>query len=412
MKKQLKLFNHTGRICKKCNCGRKEKMKKIKVGAYKFCLGADGGSEKFLQTVLANLPKDKFDVDAYYTNAAPYLGSDWVHPDNNPENLEYLRKNGVNLFPVHVDNKDIRQPNHPWVGTNFYDIFDESKYDVLVTVRAGHRESPTCELTSKPIIEIVTLPNMADNQSNIFKSVHISEFQKQSWIQAGGNPAKATVIPLISETIKQSGEDLKTELKIPENDFVFGFHQREDDGIFSPISLEAYKNVMTDSTWFVIMGGSKLYSRFAEANGLKNFVQLPFSGDESVKDKFLATLDVYAHARKDGETFGLAIAEAMSYGLPILSHAAPAMGHVETIGDAGFVCKTIEEYSSYMKMLSEQHTNEFHNAYSSLARKAKERFDSEYSVKSMIKKFVTIFEAANKENEKDTMSDEDFWASV
>jgi glycosyltransferase involved in cell wall biosynthesis len=415
-KKSLKIaVTHKG-ICKNCKCGKKEQMevKKTKVAAIKFCLGADGGSEKFLQTIIAHLPKDKFEVDAYYTNAASYLGSDWQHPDNNPQNLERLKKAGVNLIPVHVEHKDVRIPTHDWVGTNFFELFDESKYDVVMTVRAGHKEFPYHLITKTPIIEIVTLPGMADRQGNIFKSVHISNFQKNSWVAAGGDESKAIVVPIVSDLPKQSGQDMRKELGIDSVEgFVFGFHQREDDGIFSPVSLEAYKKIMNDKTWFVIMGGSKLYSKFAESNGLKNFIQLPFSGDDLVKDQFLATLDVYAHARRDGETFGLAIAEAMSYGLPVLSHAAPAMGHVETIGDAGFVCNTVDEYADYMaKLLTHGENLEGLKFYGTLADHAVHRYTTEYSVPAVVDKFLAIFDEIEKEKLKDTMSDEDFWTQM
>lgn len=387
--------------------------KKIKIAAVKFAMFASGGTEKFIQTIIANLPKDKFEVDAYYTNAAPYVGNDYKHIDNDQVNIDYVKNHGVNVIPIKVGYKDVSTPTHEWLGTDFYEKFDETKYDMLLTARAGHSEAPCCHLKNIPIIELVTLPGMADRQSNIVKSVHISNFQLQTWVQAGGDVNKSIVIPIVSDLLKMSGDDLRKELKIDEdNGFVFGFHQREDDGIFSPVSLEAYKKVMRDDTWFVIMGGSKLYSRFAEANQLKNFIQIPFSSDPKIKDKFLATLDVFAHARKDGETFGLSISEAMSYGLPILSHAAPAMGHVETIGNAGFVCNSVDEYANYMQRLYNHTEINDMELYGKLAKNAKARYQIEYSVDAAMNKFFEIFDKALTEKQKDKMSDEDFWASV
>ena len=49
-------------------------MEKIKVAFIKFGGMANGGTEKYLQTIAAHLPKDEFDVDFFYCDAAPYIG--------------------------------------------------------------------------------------------------------------------------------------------------------------------------------------------------------------------------------------------------------------------------------------------------------------------------------------------------
>ena len=86
------------------------------------------------------------------------------------------------------------------------------------------------------------------------------------------------------------------------------------------------------------MGGSKKYTEQAKALKLTNFYQIDFDFDKNSEEIFLNTLDVFAHGRKDGETFGLAIAEGMRNSLPIVSHRnVYNNGHVETVGNAGKV---------------------------------------------------------------------------
>ena len=53
----------------------------IKVAFIKFGGMANGGTEKYLQTIAAHLPKDEFEVDFFYCDAAPYIGSDFKHLD-------------------------------------------------------------------------------------------------------------------------------------------------------------------------------------------------------------------------------------------------------------------------------------------------------------------------------------------
>ena len=52
-------------------------MGRSKVAFIKFGGMAFGGTEKVLQTIDSELPKDKYNVDYFYCDAAPYIGSDY-----------------------------------------------------------------------------------------------------------------------------------------------------------------------------------------------------------------------------------------------------------------------------------------------------------------------------------------------
>ena len=52
--------------------------------------------------------------------------------------------------------------------------------------------------------------------------------------------------------------------------FVFGLHQRDDNGIFSPIPLEAYDEIESDDTMFFILGGGSNYRKQASDLGLRS----------------------------------------------------------------------------------------------------------------------------------------------
>lgn len=369
-------------------------MKKIKIAFVKFGGLAAGGTEKALQTIAANLPKDKFDVDYYYCDAAPYLGSDYKHGDTDPHRKAYMESKNVNLIKFNVAFKDVRNPVHTWVDTNFWDLFKESEYDILQTGRSGHPEYPFTQINNITQIDLITLPGMAERKPNVYKTVHISAFQANTWIQAGGDPSKIAIIPLFDEMPKITTKNFRKNLGLKKQ-FVFGLHQRDDDGIYSPVPLMAYKRVELehDDVAFVLMGGSVKYKEQAVALGLKNFHHLPHSGDKNQIHEFLQTLDVYAHGRADGETFSLAISEALYHGLPVISHIAPAMGHVETIGDAGLVAHSLEEYTGEMLKLKQ---NKEH--YDSLKKIATERFANNFSLEANINKFVELYIEASKSN--------------
>ena len=152
--------------------------------------------------------------------------------------------------------------------------------------------------------------------------------------------------------------------------------------------LKAYKRIQT-SKIFSILGGSKKYSDQAKLN-LKNFKQLPSSADTKIIGKFLNTLDVYTHGRKHGETMGLVLTEAMSYGLPIISHRAESNAQVEVIGNAGrvFYKRNIFSYSGEMKRL--ENNSEYYNLKS---KNSLDRFNSFYSLSYILDKYDRIIKS-------------------
>ena len=353
----------------------------MKIAFIKFGGMSNGGTEKVLQTIAANLPKDKFEVDYFYTNGAPYIGSDHRHLDTEPKRVEYCKKHGVNCIPVSVGFKNVTVRTHDWVNTNFWDLFDENNYDLIVSGRSGHPEYPFHMIRRTPIIDTIHLSGMAENKENTYKTVLMSEEQRQKWIQAGGPGNKSMVIPppVVIPDVKGF---LPFDLK-----FIFGMHQRDNDGIFSDIPLKAYKRVESEDTMFILLGGSQRYRKQAEDLGIKNIQFYPPTADMDAVHKFLNTLDVYTHGRSDGEQCSSAIIEAMSHGLPVISHTAPSMGQAAQIGDAGKVVNDSEEYAKIMKIFMED--DEYTYTCSMIS---KQRYDDLYSLEAIINKYIQLFE--------------------
>lgn len=362
-------------------------MDKIKIAFVKFGGLASGGTEKFLQQISANLPRDLFDVDYYYCDAAPYIGSDYKHATTDPIREEYMRSKGVNLIKFKVTYKDVTAPTHDWIGTDFWDKFDEAKYDIVQTGRSGHPEYPFYKMNNVAIVDSIHLSGMVDNQPNIAAVVHVSEWNKKQWVKAGGNASIAEVIYLPIEMPKElPTHNLRKELGL-EGKFVYGMHQRADDGIYSPAVLEAYRQIETNDTAYILLGGSDKYREQAEQTGIRNFVRLPYSGDMTHVYSFLNTLDVYAHGRQDGEVNSQSLAEAMAFGKPIVSHfGSSANGHVETIGDAGIVHGHFDSYLFEWINLRE---NKGYREWRS--ENARRRFAEHYSFEKNIGKFVDLY---------------------
>jgi glycosyltransferase involved in cell wall biosynthesis len=121
-------------------------------------------------------------------------------------------------------------------------------------------------------------------------------------------------------------------------------------------------------------------------------VHIPFLVNIEDTYTFLQTVDVYAHGRLDGEVNSQAIAEAMYFGKPIVSHLSKMNnGHVETIGNAGVVVSNSSEYAQILqKLLSNK------KYYGQLSADAKKRFKDGYSVPVQMEKFEKLFEEVYK----------------
>ena len=100
-------------------------MKK-KIAFIKYCGATAGGTEKYLQTIAANLDKSKFEVDFYFSGPAKLIGTKYTHQEPNPKRIDYLKKNGVNLIEFSVEKIDYSNKEKVvWINTNFWKVFND-----------------------------------------------------------------------------------------------------------------------------------------------------------------------------------------------------------------------------------------------------------------------------------------------
>ncbi len=361
---------------------------KIKIAFVKYGGLSAGGTEKMMQIIAANLDKSKFAVDFYYCDSSPFRGSDYRFPTTDPFRLAYMEEHGVNLIPFTVGYVDMVHPYQTWKDTNFWEKFDESKYDLIQTGRAGHPEYPFTKIRRTPMLEIIALQAGCDNQYNMARSLHICGWSADRWTKSGGDSKRVEIISLPIDIESKDYGNYRTELNL-HTAFVYGMHQRAADSIFSPFPLEAYKAIENEHTHFIMLGGSHLYQKQASELGIKHITFLPETGDSKIIFKFLSTLNVYAHGRKDGEVNSQAMAEGMYFGLPIVSHISSVNnGHVECIGNGGKVLTTVDEYAMELQRLYEDRAY-----YEEKSANARKRFADNYELRNQIKRFETIYES-------------------
>jgi glycosyltransferase involved in cell wall biosynthesis len=345
----------------------------------KFAGMANGGTEKYLQTLALLYKVHGHNIDYYYTNAAKILDHNWVHPDNDAIRIELMKSNGINLIPIHVES---RYKNH-WNGSDFFDKF-KNKYDYLITAGNGEAEFPYTEIQNIPIIHTVHGFH-AYNQDNIIKSVMICQWQADIWIKNGGNSNRCEIIPPIvqvpSDHDLNEMIDLRDQLDIPSDALVFGIHQRE--GVGNNIALEAFCRAQIDNSFYIVLGGSKINRDNYKKD---NILFLNHTSDTTMIHRFLRTLDVYAHCRTDGEVCSACIIEAMYHGLPIISHVGfgPNYGHLEQLECCGHVTNDVNDYTSVMSKMVD------HEYRDSLSEKVSAKYRYEYDYDSVVSKYLAL----------------------
>jgi hypothetical protein len=228
---------------------------------------------------------------------------------------------------------------------------------------------------------------MAEKKANVRKVILVAEEQHQRWNAAGGESGKAIVIPPAIEMPEVSG-NLREELGIAPDTVIYGMHQRADDGIFSQALMPSWQGSESSKkdTHLVILGGSKYYKEHAEHLGLSNVIFLEPTGDVNRVHMFLNTLDVYTHARKDGEQCSSSIIEALYHGIPVIGHLAPSMGHRDQIRDAGYICSTFKEYAD---AIDELYCFEIRDRLSKIAVR---RYEETFSLQSVVDSYTKIYD--------------------
>lgn len=357
-----------------------------KVACIKFAGLASGGTEKSLQNIAMILSQNNYEVDYFYTNAAPFLNHWFVHPDNDDSRKKWVESYGVNTIPVYVESKDANVSPYTWNNTNFWDLFDESKYDVIQTARGGYPEYPFNLINNTKIIDGIH-SDSGEDKPNIFKSILISKWQAEKWARNGGNIKKAVVIPNLVSVPAKKKSNLREKLGIPEDAFVYGFHQRNDPSIFSPISLQAYSLVSNKNNYFIVLGGSNLHREEAVRLKLYNVYFLDFTSDQTEIHNFLEAIDVFAHSRLDGEVCSVAMIEAMYHGKPIVTHPGTvSMGHLEQIDGCGHMTYSIDEYADKLKYIENNK-----NYYDDLSQSTLEQYNKKYSYDVVKQKIIDLY---------------------
>lgn len=325
---------------RKNNSQRKE-MKNILV--YHISGMYYAGTEKNLRLIANGLTND-YNV-FYMYSSKNFLQKEKDSMDPRVHLLEFSYSEASTQFPyfIHGMNPHIKN------------VIADNAIDLLVVSDAGHSQYPFNTIQDIPIIfiNIFGSPMLQKNVvANLFISKAVLDYSEYFTGKQSVNTYNYLTIAPPEKNYTEEKSPLRDKLGIPKEDFVFGRIGRNADSIFDPIGIEAFKRVVKKNkhVHYCIMSPPPILEKIVKEENIPNIHYIDVK--ENIWD-FYYSLDALAHFRRDGETFGLNIAEAMYAGNPIISHVSHIWNaHLEyllpsfsRVADKD----SVEQYASFME---------------------------------------------------------------
>lgn len=247
-----------------------------------------------------------------------YFNVFFAYGTKNPEyNKNYFTGSQVTLVPFSYDSRQKHEPhNLVNMRPSLMEIINKYNIHCVYTPVFAHYQFPMNKLpASLPMVLVSPFGHYASNGG--VQKVYVSGKDNLARVQKKiGDRAVLDWHPL---------EDFKAEDRIKQpvgEQIVFGRLGRGDDDIFDPIAVKAFKKLEDkygEKVKYLVANPPPAWKKLTAELNIKNMEYVDRVPQEELGN-FYQKIDVFAHARKDGETLGLAIAEAMLAGCPILTH--------------------------------------------------------------------------------------------
>lgn len=359
LKKNSKLYWHLREIyvILKSTLGRIADVpvtnKKPRVLFYHIDSLGYSGTSKFIQILAKNLDQNKFDVFYLYPNKI-------VENSGFLDRYNYLRSTNINLIPFDYNFVTKKVPYFiSGMNPDVKSLIKTLNIDLLVTPAAGAAQYPFSIIKNVPIIllNIFGEPNV---QKNIQFHLCISREVAEK-IQPFVPKEKISILPIPTEKPNQTNLEtmalkLRHKFGIADSDMVFGRIGRDDNSIHDSIGIEAFKialNTNPNIHYLIMSPPPDLVKQVIEEN-IPHVHFIKTSSKEEDVWAFHAAIDVLAHFRKDGESFGLNIVESMLAGNPIITHKSHIWNaHLEYLDPSFARIAEQNDTFAYAKYLNE-----------------------------------------------------------
>jgi glycosyltransferase involved in cell wall biosynthesis len=303
----------------------KTKKNKYNILFYHLTGLSSGGTEKFIQVIAKHLSKVDFNIFFMYSSIPRKISGNLrldgrknylvdTEDEIHAKLIEFTYSSLENKYPFVIRDQK----------PTIYQVLQDNKIDLICTAGSGYSEFPINLIKDIPIV-MINIFGSPSAQPNIRKQISISQTVDTA-ISHIIPQSKREIVYIQSENPKEEykklGIELRVKLGIPKESTVFGRIGRSYDGIFDPIGINAFENIVKKypTSHYIIMSPPPILVKIVKERNIPNIHFLKPSSEEKDIWAFHFSLDTLAHFRLDGETFGLNIAESMLAGNSIITH--------------------------------------------------------------------------------------------
>lgn len=272
--------------------------------------------------------------------------------------------------------------------------------DILHTFRSGYSEAPEPGYhVNVPHFVETNIFGFYDNNPKIDRHLFMSEWLMFNTTRQLGY--KPNNFDFVNNPVEKPYTDEQLEIAKrwkQEGAIVVGRCGRPDNGIYNSVNVDAVRLLRMqgyDIRFLVVAPPSNMVSDLAKYD--IPFYMIEPTVDPLVLSTFYNSVDIYTHARADGETFGVNIAEAMIHGKPVITHIAtpsvPGMGvfQAQTVlvdnHKTGLVVNNIPvEYADALKALIDNPVMRLE-----MGNKGREKAEREFEVSVCMNKLEKIY---------------------
>ncbi|MCQ9634948.1 hypothetical protein MP477_08295 [Chryseobacterium sp. WG23] len=220
------------------------------------------------------------------------------------------------------------------------DFIRESGADLFYAIKSGQKETDVPSELIKTAIHAVFKYN--EPYGDVY--AYVSE-----WLAKTMSNQTLPFVPHIVDLPDVKG-DLRDELGILKDAIVFARYGGAETFDLDFVK-EAVKKVARSNKniYFIFMGTDQFVKRNF-FRPYKNIIFLPPTTDVERKVKFINTSDAYLHARRQGESFGIAIGEFSIKNKPIITwNGSDEKSHLEILGNKALLYSDKEDLIQLLK---------------------------------------------------------------
>ena len=335
-----------------------------------------GGTEKTCQLFFENAGRD-FEVALVHESTGDMTRLE--------EFQKARRVSGGQIYRINSYRNPDGTPNPQATPTSegLQGAIDHFQPDILHVYRSGYAEFPVGQVEVPHVVETNVFGHL-DADRRIDRTLFMSKWLMDKSLRGVQIPASlADRFDYVNNPVEMPYTDNKL-FSFSSDAIWLGRCGRPDNGIYNSVSVEAVR--------LLRMQGYDV--RFVVAAPPSNMIEdlarydIPFKMVEPttnplVLSQFYNSIDIYAHARADGETFGVNIAEAMIHGKPVVTHIAtpsnPNMGvfqsQTELVddGETGYVVNNDpSEYAEALRRLIDSPKTREQMGYAAIVKATRE----------------------------------------